>query len=123
MTYEEFRDEMTAYMRHVHREGIEWKDSGHPLLQLKRAYRKLDQEERRMADRVVREWLLSEDPANRFYGRALAREFRIASALPELQQASRQLSRHPGPVARDERETVDELMHTLRDSGGAERDQ
>jgi len=111
---------MTAYMRHVHREGVEWKDSGGPLLQLERAYRKLDEGERGMADRVAREWLLSNNDVDRFYGRALDPQFQITSALPELQQLTRRLSSQPGPVARVERETIEELMHNLRDAGGAE---
>lgn len=86
MTLDEFRHEMEAYRQAVNAEANEFK---YPYLAVERLfalYHKFDAEERRMADQVLTEWVVSEDPDMRFDAQALIRKFEIVKAIPALQQ-------------------------------------
>jgi len=56
----------------------------------------LDRDERVEADRVLSEWLRSDDETLRFDAGALIRQFKIKSALPELRTLAARLAFGPG---------------------------
>ena len=92
MTLDEFRHEMEAYRQAVNEEASEFK---YPYLAVERLlalYQKFDAEERRMADQVLAEWVVSEDPGMRYDARALIRKFEIVEAIPALQQRAKRLA-------------------------------
>ena len=57
---------MIAYRRSVDEEARALKDSHLALERMAKLYRKFDGDERRMADRVLGEWVMSEDRDLRF---------------------------------------------------------
>ena len=110
MTLDEFRHEMEAYRKAVNEEGREFK---YPYLAVERLfalYQKFDAEERRMADQVLAEWVVSEDPDMRFDAQALIRKFEIVEAIPALQQLAKRLASSCAGGARDELEIVDRII-------------
>ena len=110
MTLDEFRHEMEAYRQAVNEEASEFK---YPYLAVERLfalYHKFDAEERRMADQVLAEWVVSEDPDMRFDAQALIRKFKIVRATPALQQLAKRLASSRAVGARDELEIVDRII-------------
>jgi hypothetical protein len=113
MTRDEFRCEMDRHRRAVHEEADQFK---YPYLALKRLYalyEKFDAEERAMADEVVTDWILSDDPNVRFDALALAREFHISNAIPALEKLAKRLPSTCTPGALYELEKVNRIMSTL----------
>ena len=45
-----------------------------------------------MADQVLAEWVVSEDPDMRFDAQALIRKFKIVEAIPALRQLAKRLA-------------------------------
>ena len=110
MTLDEFRHEMEAYRQAVNAEASEFK---YPYLALKRLfalYQKFDAEERRMADQVLTEWVVSEDPGMRFDAQALIHEFEIVEAIPALQQLAKRLASSCEVGAPGELQVVDRII-------------
>ena len=110
MTLDEFRHEMEAYRQAVNEEASEFKYSHLAVERLFALYQKFDAEERRMADQVLGEWVVSEDPNIRFDAQALIHEFEIVEAIPALQQLAERLASSRAVGARDELEIVDRII-------------
>lgn len=99
------------------------KISGLTVLGWKRIYRAFDENERSMADQVVREWVTSGDAGKEFDALSLVHEFRIRAALPELralEAACRirvEVRRRPcdDPAAPDDLEQVREVIRCLEE--------
>lgn len=89
------------------------KDSHSALLELMDIYRQLSTDERTVAARVVVEWILSDDHKKRFDGLALVNEFRIASAVPALEELLSRLRRSDEPLARFDVAKIDRILARL----------
>ena len=113
MRREEFRREMDRYRQAVHDEANQFK---YPYLALERLcvlYRSFDPEERRLADEVIADWVLSDDPNVRFDALALTREFHIGTATPALEKLAKRLPSVRTPGAPYELEKVNNIIRTL----------
>jgi hypothetical protein len=113
MRQEEFRREMNRYRQAVHDEADQFK---YPYLALERLcvlYRSLDPEERTLADEVIADWVLSDDPNIRFDALALIREFHIGSAIPSLEELAKRLPSVRTPGAPYELEKVNGIISSL----------
>jgi hypothetical protein len=113
MTLDEFRHEMEAYRQAVHEEASKFKYSHLAVERLFALYQKFDAEERRMADQVLTEWVVSEDPGMRFDAKALVHEFEIVKAIPALQQLAQRLASSRAVGAPGELEVVDRIIGDL----------
>ena len=113
MTLDEFRHEMEAYRKSVNEEASEFK---YPYLAVERLlalYQKFDAEERRMADQVLAEWVVSEDTGMRYHAKALVHEFEIVTAIPALQQLAERLASSRAVGAPGELEVVNRIIGDL----------
>src|SRR5215211_3433863 len=109
MTLDEFRQEMSAYLKAVKQEEIELRYSSHTFVRMERLYRKFDAEERAMADQVLAEWLSSDNSSERYHAYVLIDKFRITAALPALEKRAAQLASSHERGASDELESVNHL--------------
>lgn len=117
MTLAKFRREMDQYWESVDREALEMKDSYLALDRLHSLYRRLDEDERALADEILCEWVLSDTEAKRFDAMAVIREFRVSRAVPALEQLSRRLRGRGEPGAPFEQEKIEGLLSELTANG------
>jgi len=117
MTLDDFRSRMNSFWASANREADELKDPIRALERLSGLYRTLDVTEREFADRVLAEWVLSDEEAKRFDAVAMIREFEVASAAPELRELIGRLARSDDPGAPFEREKVEVLLRDLGVNG------
>lgn len=113
MTLDEFRHRMESFRREVDEEAMQLKDSYRAIERLHALYKSLDHQERAMADRVLAEWALSDDENLRFDALALIDDFRIAAALPALQELAVRLSESRVPGAPYELRKVARIVEGL----------
>jgi len=114
---EQMRDRLNAFWDVVEREARESKDSMLATLRLLDLYRRLDAQERALADQVVAEWALSDSEAKRYDATMLIGEFRVRSARPALREFAKRLARSRDHGARSEREKVEALVEELGAAG------
>lgn len=110
MKYEEFKNGMDAYRRTVDDEAKSLKDSFSVVLKLSAMYRKLDNEERNFADRVLAEWVLSKDECLRFDALALIDDFKVLESLPALEELAKRLYSSCTPGAPYELQKVNRII-------------
>jgi cysteinyl-tRNA synthetase len=113
MKLEEFRSEMESYRSAVDEEARAFKDSYLALDRLQDLYRKLEPEERVLADQVLAEWVLSDDEKVRFDAMALVDDFKVASAVPALRELASRLVSSSAPGAPYERKKVERIIKGL----------
>jgi hypothetical protein len=123
MTLDEFRQEMSAYLKAVKQEEIELRYSSHTFVRMENLYRRFDAQERAMADQVLAEWLSSDNSSERYHAYVLIDKFRIAAALPALEKRAAQLASNRERGASDELEPVNRLIRDLNDAGPSAPDQ
>ena len=114
MTYDEFRIEMEAYRAAVSKEAVMMKESNRTLRDLNGLYSRFDVEERSMADRVLTEWVQSEDEGLRFDAESIIRDFKITSTIPALEELVGRLSKASFPGAPYEADKVRRLIDAIR---------
>lgn len=113
MNLDELRVAMNAYRKAVDQEARELKDSYLALEKLHSLYRELETEERALADRVVAEWLLSDDEGLRFDALVLVDDFKIVKAVSALRELSRRLGSTTTPGAPYEQQRIDRVIREL----------
>lgn len=104
---------MDEFWESANREAREFKDSYLALDRLIALYRSFGQVERKLADDVLAQWVLSGSEAKRFDALALIRNFGIASAVPALHTLAVKLEHSDDPGAPFEREKVMALLSEL----------
>ena len=114
MTLDEFRRNLEQYWVSSNAEAMSLKDPHFVRERLHELYRRLDPRERKMADAVISEWLLSEDEGKRFDAQALIREFGIRDALDALLQLAGRLMQSSAPSATHELRKVQTIVADLR---------
>ena len=116
MNREEFKKKLSQEWEAIQ---ARWNESRFPdLMELIESYKKLDEEERKVADEIVAEWAVSEDDRSRYDANLLIQEFHITSALPALRELEKRLIGVPGPVAADELEDIRRLISELSTAEG-----
>ena len=86
MNLDEFRRQMVSYRQAVTEEAKLLKDSYHVIDRLRALYQKCDDEERKLANQVLAEWVLSDDEDVRYDAQLLINEFQIMTAAPALRE-------------------------------------
>ena len=113
MTFDEFRDEMNAHWQSTDKEARSRKDPHISLERLIALYGKFDADERRMADQVLTEWVLSEDEGLRFDARVLIDHQKIIVAIPALEERAKALTSIATPGAPFELQAINCLLKKL----------
>lgn len=123
MSSEEFRQAMYKYWDEINKEGKAFKDPYIRLDRLRSLLKKLDADERNLANEVLAEWLLSDNAGRRYDANVLIRELNITTALPALEELIRRLSKSAVPddhMGADRlRKLATQLMEHQRRSGAA----
>ena len=113
MNIDEFRKEMWAYRHAADKEANALKESNIAWEWLRNLYRKFDSEERKLADLVLIEWLLSDEENVRYDALVLIGEFKIMDAQSAVQELAARLSRSKAPGAPYELKKVDMILRDL----------
>jgi hypothetical protein len=92
------------------------KQSQEATVALERAYRDLNDSDRRVIDPILSEWLLSTDSAKRYDARYLVRSFKIKSALPDLKKLESRLKADPTTPAQYELKRIREIIEEISDA-------
>ncbi len=104
---------MWAYRQASDRDANALKESNIAWEWLRNLYRKFDVEERKLADQVLEEWLLSDDENVRYDALVLIGDFRISRAVPVLQELAIRLRHSKVPGAPYELKKVDRILQDL----------
>lgn len=113
MTLDETRAKMNDFWAVADREARDNKDTMIVLERLVALYSRMGLDERRSADHVLGEWVLSDVEAQRFDAIALIREFRIRSTREPLNALSTLLASSDDPGAPFERQKVLDVLEEL----------
>jgi len=116
-TFEEFRDRMNDYRNRLVRHATHEKEMNLVPMEFEKQYSKLDDSERLLADRVICEWLQSDDPGTRWDAEFLIKKFTIRSAMNGLKELELRLLRTFSVSApdRDELAKIQKLIEMIRD--------
>ncbi len=117
MNIDEFRKEMWAYRQSADRDANALKESNLAWEWLRNLYRKFDSDERKLADQVLIEWVLSDDENVRYDALVVIDEFKIADALFAVQELATRLRLSNAPSAPYELKKVDSLLQKLGGHG------
>lgn len=82
MNYEEFRSEMNSYHQGAKQDAKAAKNPYVTIQQMRALFKRFDDSERRMAEKVLSEWVLSDDGSLRYDALALIRDFKVVPAMP-----------------------------------------
>jgi len=115
MTLDEFRREMWAYRQAADKDANALKESNLAWEWLRDLYRKFDAEERKLADQVLEEWVLSDDENVRYDALVLIGDFRIMRAIPVLRELAARLRHSNAPGAPYELQKVNRILNDLSD--------
>jgi hypothetical protein len=107
------RDAWASFRAEVDRAHRDAKDSQGALEALADKYRLLDDDARPVIDRLLIDWLLSDDETVRFDSVALIRQFQIQAAVPALEDLAARLASDPGPGAPFEIAKISRLIAAL----------
>jgi hypothetical protein len=99
LTYEEFLQEMNTSRQHYVHEGVMAKEMNLVCINLEKLYRRFDADERKLADRVISEWVQSEEYDLRWDAEFLISKFYIKSASESLRDLASRLAMVPIPSA------------------------
>lgn len=116
---DEFRSRLESWWSEKDAAAIASKDSARATRELIAAIREMGPDERRFAEQVIAEWLLSNDEGRRFDALAAVRELEIQSAVPALRELEGRLGGAVEPGALFERNRVRAIRTSL--AVGAER--
>ena len=108
-----FRERMMKFRLSVSKEAEEMKDSYLALQRLSELYQRFSPEDRDRADRVLSEWIVSDDEDVRFDAQSLIRKFTVKSTIPALRRLDEKLATSAEVSAPFEREVVVDLIAEL----------
>jgi hypothetical protein len=113
MSLDEFREKMWEYRQAADRDASALKESNLAWDWLRDLYRRFDSDERRLADQVLEEWVLSEDENLRYDALILIGDFKIIAAASALQTLAACLARSAAAGARYELQKVHRVIQDL----------
>ena len=114
MTVAQMRELMDAWWVETNVQAIAHKNSQAALLALFEFYGALGEEDRAVADEVLKGWLSDSDAAKQYDAIGAIRRFRIISAVPQLQALAASLRQREDPTSRYTLLKVRELLQTLQ---------
>lgn len=91
MKIADVRFELEECRRRADQEARALRDPSFTLDRLHSLYRQLDNEQQALADRVLADWVVSDDETVRFDGLALVEDFSVVLALPALRALASRL--------------------------------
>jgi hypothetical protein len=118
MDLDEFRFNLEGFRASAERDAAALKDSQQVLLDLRNLYQTFDANERSLADRVIAEWLASDDESLRFDALSLVADFALANTTGALNELAGRLRESTLPGAPFELLKVERLLRAF--ASGAE---
>jgi len=109
-TFDVFRHRLNDYRNSLVRRAKLEKEMMIVPVELEKHYLALDDAERLLADKVICEWLRSDDPGTRWDAEYLIKKFRIVSAADALRELDLRLQKTSSVSAPDR----DELAKVIR---------
>lgn len=103
----------TELWQEIEREWILARLPQAALVEIASRYRRAEAPQRAQADAEIAEWLLCDYSGRRFAALALIREFGTPGVLPHLRELLRRLETTPGPEAKDEHASVEQVIRQL----------
>jgi hypothetical protein len=103
--------------QNLHEAARGTKDTQFAAIELSRRYAELPDGEKSTVDRVISEWLASDDASLRFDALLLVDDHRIASAIPALRRLADRLEGSSKPSAPYEWAKVNRILARLSESG------
>jgi len=113
MDLTEMREQLITFRKVANEEARSLKDSRLALERLQALYHGLTAAERELADKILMEWILSDDETVRFDALALVDRFKIRDAAPALSQLARRLGQSKAPSAIYELKKVDRVTAAI----------
>src|SRR6185437_8702488 len=113
MDLTETREQLITFRKVANEEARSLKDSRLALERLQALYHGLTAAERELADKILMEWILSDDETVRFDALALVDRFKIRDAAPALSQLARRLGQSKAPSAIYELKKVDRVTAAI----------
>ena len=115
VTFEQFRVRMNEYRDRLVHSAMREKEMNLVPIELEKQYERLGDDERFLADQVVCEWLLSDDPGIRWDAEFLIKKFKIRFAASGLKDLESRLMRTFSISApdRDELVKVQKLLEMI----------
>jgi hypothetical protein len=104
---------MAAYRQCAEYEAKALRDTSIVIDRLLSFYRRLDEDDRQLANKIISEWVVSEDDAVRFDAVLLISQFWIDDAVPALHALASRLSFSADPGAPYELKKVKHLIDKL----------
>lgn len=116
-SYEQFRAKLSDYWGELNDQAKSYRNSFLVLDRLRQLYAELDVQERGFAERVLCEWVTSEDETLKFDALMLVGELSLNECLPNLQSLERRLTNDPRPGSHYELQKVQRLIDALTSQG------
>lgn len=115
MTYEEFRQGMNGYRQGLIEEAMMAKEMNLVWMNLENLYHRYDEDERKLADRVICEWLQSDDSSVRGDAEYLINRCHIRTAKDGLEKLVNHLTNivSSSVVVRHELEKVYSILEKI----------
>jgi hypothetical protein len=113
MAYEEFRQEMNDFLSSAYDRPQSMREGTYALISVEKLYARFDEGERRMADRVLIEWLLSDQERLSSIAFYVVRHYKVSSATSALRELASRLASINTPMARDRLKEVLQLIADL----------
>ncbi len=107
------REQMAAFRKVANEEALSLKNSQLALERLQAVFRRFTSAERVLADKILAEWILSDDETVRFDAMVLADRFRIRDVTPALSELAHRLRHSKVPSAVYELKLVDRVAAAL----------
>jgi hypothetical protein len=119
--FDEFRDRMNDYRGRLVRNATLAKEMNLVVIELEKQYSRLQADDRIFANRVICEWLQSEDSGARWDARVLIKKFKIRSAMHRLKELETRLKGKSSASAPDRFELaeVQKIIEMLMGQTGA----
>ncbi len=114
MTLDEIRNKLNDCWRAIDGEANAQREHHAAHGQLCEIYRKFDEHDRLLADRVLVEWLDSPRGAQRFDARRLIKEFHVVAAIPTLEEQAACLATEGTPLAANELSFVQATIRAIK---------
>jgi hypothetical protein len=121
MVNADLRERMLAVRARAEKEGEAAREGWVGMDILLDFYQGLNDEERRLANEVIRDWLVSPDEGARFEALVMVSKFEIRQLVPALKALVEMLTLSSGPGARYERQAVERTIAELCQSPGGDQ--
>jgi hypothetical protein len=113
ITFEEVRTEMEISRAEAEKQAKLLKDSYIVLDRLRRLYEEFGSDKRQLDNKVIADWVLSDNEGLRFDAQHLIREYKITETVPALKHLETRLANSSNPGSQRWQEVVKKLIMQL----------